>query len=146
MAGERKYALDTNIFIRAFRDDAENAALQRFHAAFAPFEYLNAVVVQELRTGAKPEQAAALQRHLFDPFERRGRTIAPTYQTWKAAGEVLADLARRERGSVAAFGRGFLKSSWSPTTAATSSGSRAWRAWTSWTDGRCRAPDARHRS
>ena len=50
---ERKYAVDTNLFIRAFRDAAANAALVRFHAAFAPFEYLSVIVAQELRAGVR---------------------------------------------------------------------------------------------
>lgn len=33
-----KYALDTNLFIEAFRDPEANDALAAFHAAFAPFE------------------------------------------------------------------------------------------------------------
>jgi predicted nucleic acid-binding protein len=44
-----KYVLDTQIFINAFRDAAANEALQRFHRAFSPFEYLSVVVAQELR-------------------------------------------------------------------------------------------------
>jgi predicted nucleic acid-binding protein len=50
-AAEGKYVLDTNLFIQAFRDEAANAELQRFHQLFAPFEYLSAVVAQELRAG-----------------------------------------------------------------------------------------------
>jgi hypothetical protein len=41
-AVERKYVLDSNLFIRAFRNEASNAELQRFHQLFAPFEYLSA--------------------------------------------------------------------------------------------------------
>ena len=47
----RKYVLDTQNFIDAFRDQTTNAALQRFHRAFAPFEYLSVVVAHELRAG-----------------------------------------------------------------------------------------------
>jgi predicted nucleic acid-binding protein len=48
----RKYVLDTNLFVDGFRDARANAALQRFHLLFAPFEYLSAVVSQELLAGA----------------------------------------------------------------------------------------------
>ena len=44
----RSYMLDTQLFINAFRDSVANEALQRFHRAFAPFEYLSVVVAQEL--------------------------------------------------------------------------------------------------
>ena len=88
-----KYALDTNVFIAAFRDAADNEALQRFRTAYAPFEHLSAVVVQELRTGATTPQATRmLQRNVFEPFERRGRTFAPSYDAWKTAGRALAGL------------------------------------------------------
>lgn len=95
-ARERRYALDTNIYIDAFRDAAANAALQAFHAGYAPFEHLSAVVAQELRAGAKPTQAHALQRYVLEPFERRGRVFAPSYAAWKQAGEVLAALVERK--------------------------------------------------
>ena len=44
----RKYVLDTQLFIDAFRDPTANDALQQFHRAFAPFEYLSVIVAQEL--------------------------------------------------------------------------------------------------
>jgi len=37
-ATERKFVLDTNLFIRGFRDQQANLSLQRFHELFAPFE------------------------------------------------------------------------------------------------------------
>jgi predicted nucleic acid-binding protein len=93
MAGrERRYVLDTNIFIHAARDEQFNQALARFHAAFAPFELLSAVVVQELMAGVRGSAARTLERTILDPFERRGRVIVPSYQAWKEAAGVLASL------------------------------------------------------
>lgn len=106
---ERKYTVDTNLFIRAFRDPAANAALQLFHTAFAPFEYLSAVVVQELRVGARSAiAAAALEDDVFGPFERRGRILTPSYATWKLAGEVLARLASDDGLDLATTPRSFV--------------------------------------
>lgn len=105
---ERKYTLDTQLFIRAFRDAEANAALQAFHTVFAPFEYLTAVVVQELRAGATPAQAARLQAHVFAPFERRGRVLTPSYGAWKQAGAILARLAAAEGLELRAVARGFV--------------------------------------
>lgn len=88
-----KYALDTNLFIDAFRVEAEEARLADFHHRFAPAEHLCAVVVLELRAGARsPAAAAKLERHVFRPFEHRGRIFAPSYGTWKEAGAALARL------------------------------------------------------
>lgn len=88
----RRYVLDTNIFIRATRDAEWQVQLERFHAAFSPFEWLSSVVVQELRAGVRGNDSITLQRALFEPFERRGRTITPSYEAWKSAGEVLSSL------------------------------------------------------
>ena len=89
----RKYTLDTNIFIRSFRDDAENAALQRFHRVFGPFEYLNSVVVQELRAGVVNSRARRLlERHVLQPFRRRDRIFTPSATAWEQAGDILAAL------------------------------------------------------
>ena len=51
-----KFVLDTQLFIDAFRDPTTNEALQRFHRAFAPFEYLSVVVAHELRAGVRRER------------------------------------------------------------------------------------------
>lgn len=97
MGPTRKYVLDTQIFIDAFRDPTANEALQRFHRAFAPFEYLSVVVAQELRAGVTHERdRKALERNVLDVFERAGRTFAPTASAWHRSGDLLSDLARRE--------------------------------------------------
>jgi predicted nucleic acid-binding protein len=112
-AGERKYALDTNLFIRAFRDPAANEELQRFHQMFAPFEYLSAVVAQELRAGARtPEARRQLERNVLDVYGRRGRVFTPSERVWHDSGDLLAKLAGgegREPGRVSkAFGNDVL--------------------------------------
>lgn len=95
--GERKYALDTNLFIAGLRQPEAKVQLQAFHSAFAPFEYLSAVVVQELRAGTKGgDDLRTLERHILEPFERRGRLVTPSYGAWRQAGDVLRDLSRTE--------------------------------------------------
>ncbi|MFN2566657.1 MAG: type II toxin-antitoxin system VapC family toxin [Gemmatimonadaceae bacterium] len=105
---ERKYTLDTNLYVRAFRDPATNAELQLFHTAFAPFEYLSAIVVQELRAGARGGQTTDLERHVFAPFERRGRLLTPSYAAWNESGRVLTDLVERSRLEWRSISRGFV--------------------------------------
>jgi predicted nucleic acid-binding protein len=88
---DRRYTLDTNVFIRSFRDKSENEAIQRFHRVFGPFEYLSSVVVQELRAGIVNAKARrSLERHVLDPFRRRGRVFTPSAGAWEQAGDVLA--------------------------------------------------------
>lgn len=94
---ERPHVLDTNLFIEAFRTPAANAALQRFHYLFAPFEFLSVIVAQELRAGVRtPHGRQALERHVLRPFERRARLLTPSPRAWQQSGDVLATLATRE--------------------------------------------------
>jgi predicted nucleic acid-binding protein len=104
----RKYALDTQLFIDAFRDPAANEALQRFHRAFAPFEYLSVVVAQELRAGVKRTQdRKALERNVLDVFERSGRMFAPSGSAWPRSGDLLSDMARKERIDIGRVSKSF---------------------------------------
>jgi predicted nucleic acid-binding protein len=95
--GERKYVLDTQLFIAAFRDPVANEALARFHQAYAPFEYLSVVVAQELRAGIRRSgDRKLLERNVLAVFERAGRIIAPSAAAWHRSGDLLSDMARRE--------------------------------------------------
>lgn len=93
----RKYVLDTQILIDAFRDPSANEALQRFHRASAPFEYLSVVVAQELRAGVRRERdRKALDRNVLSVFERSDRTFAPSASAWHRSGDLLSEMARTE--------------------------------------------------
>ena len=105
----RRFTLDTNLFIHGFRDADGAKALERFHAAFAPFEFLSAIVAQELRAGAlTPAAALALDANVLAPFERRKRLVSPAYESWKLAGKVMSDLAVRDGRPVASMSRSFV--------------------------------------
>jgi predicted nucleic acid-binding protein len=104
----RKYVLDTQLFINAFRDPAANEALQRFHRAFAPFEHLSVVVAQELRAGVKrPRDRKALERNVLTIFERAGRTLTPSADAWHRSGDLLAAMARQEGLEIARVSKAF---------------------------------------
>ena len=110
---ERKYVLDSNLFIRAFRDRQAEWELQTFHSLFAPFEFLSAVVAQELRAGVSSlKDRHALERNVLDPFARRGRVIAPSIQAWEKSGDLLAAMSWKEGLELAkvtkAFGNDIL--------------------------------------
>lgn len=105
---EHKYALDTNLFIDGLRDEAAKDELQRFHTLFAPFEYLSAVVAQEVLAGTRSlADQRSVQRHLIEPFLRRARIVAPSYQAWQVSGEVLARLVRDEGLQLATVSKSF---------------------------------------
>jgi predicted nucleic acid-binding protein len=104
----RRYVLDTNLFIRAFRDPAANAELQRFHQVFAPFELLSAVVAQELRAGARSTPSRRLlERHVLDPFVRRDRVVTPSTRAWHESGDLLAGMAVDEGLDVSRVSKAF---------------------------------------
>ncbi len=93
----RKYVLDTQLFINAFRDPVANEALQRFHRAFSPFGHLSVIVAQELRAGVKqPSDSKALERNVLRVFERAGRTITPSPAAWHRSGDVLSEMGAQE--------------------------------------------------
>jgi predicted nucleic acid-binding protein len=92
-----KYALDTNIFIDAFRDTIAEVALLAFLERALPFTFMSAVVIQELAAGARTrEQARELEQLVFGPFERRGRVFAPAAAAFVKSGRLLAAVAAQE--------------------------------------------------
>jgi predicted nucleic acid-binding protein len=84
--------IDTNLYVDALRTETGRVALNAFHSAFAPFVHLNAVVVHELRAGARGRAAAVLEHMIIAPFERRDRVFSPSCAAWKESGRVLAEL------------------------------------------------------
>ena len=93
----RKFVLDTNIYIGAIRDPDKEAALDAFLERNAPVTYLSAVVMQELRAGAVTDASArALDKGIFDVFQRRGRVVGPSVILFKECGRILAALFRQD--------------------------------------------------
>jgi predicted nucleic acid-binding protein len=92
-----KYALDTNLFIAGMRTASGAARLAEFHTFFAPYEYLSAIVVQELRAGLQtPSAAKRFDAGVVDPFRRRGRLVTPSFFAWQASGAVLSRLVTHD--------------------------------------------------
>jgi len=92
-----KFALDTNVFVDAFRDETFAEALTAFLEHALPVTFLSAVVVQELAAGARTrERVRALESLILRPFERRGRVFAPSTLAFRESGRLLAELAARE--------------------------------------------------
>jgi predicted nucleic acid-binding protein len=93
----RKYVLDTQLFINAFRDPVVNEQLQQFHRAFSPFEQFSVIVAQELRAGVRrPADRKALERNVLEVFQRANRTITPSAEAWHRSGDLLAEMAKQE--------------------------------------------------
>ena len=93
----RKFVLDTNLYIDAIRDPGKEAAMDAFLERNAPVTYMSAVVMQELRAGAITDASArALDKGIFDVFERRGRVVGPSVIAFKECGRILAVLFRQD--------------------------------------------------
>jgi predicted nucleic acid-binding protein len=84
-----KYIVDTQLLIRAFRDQVESERLIRFLSAFSPSVYLSSVVVQELLAGARRGEMRHVKRGFIHPFERTRRVVTPTHRSWIRVGNIL---------------------------------------------------------
>lgn len=90
------FLLDSNVYIRAFREADFGRELQAFHRAELPRLIVSAVVASELLVGAeRPDRERALRRTLIEPFRVRRRLITPTWSTWELATETDRRLRRR---------------------------------------------------
>ncbi|MEO8624846.1 MAG: type II toxin-antitoxin system VapC family toxin [bacterium] len=92
------YLLDSNVYIRAFREADFGHELQEFHRAHLPRLVVSAIVASELLVGAQtPARARALQRTLIDPFRARRRFLTPGWSTWERATAIDCGI-RKQRG------------------------------------------------
>lgn len=89
-----KYIVDTQLLIRAIRNEREAERLDDFLADFSSSVYLSSVVVQELLAGARDSELRHLQRGFIRPFEQLKRVATPTHTSWVRAGYILRSLRR----------------------------------------------------
>lgn len=72
-----------------------------FESRFLPLvfqTFLAGVVVEELYAGALNTQGVRLVERYVGSLERANRVVAPTFQDWKEAGEIVARVTRSEPG------------------------------------------------
>jgi predicted nucleic acid-binding protein len=93
-----KYILDTNIYLYAINSEAgERFFTQRFFPLIFR-TYLASVVVEELYAGATDSQAIRLVERYVRALERTNRVVSPTFQDWKDAGKLVAQMTKNEPG------------------------------------------------
>jgi predicted nucleic acid-binding protein len=103
-----RYVVDTNIYVRATRDEEWSNGLERFFSTFASELYLHSIVALEILAGAtNPDLERRTQDRFIRPFERRGRVITPSHGACKRAGAALAQLVHERKASP---GRGIKES------------------------------------
>lgn len=88
-----KYIVDTQMLVRATRSAEEAERYATFLSAFSSSVYLCSVVAQELLAGSRDAEARRLEAFITR-FEKLRRTAAPTYASWRRAGEILCRLRR----------------------------------------------------
>jgi predicted nucleic acid-binding protein len=86
---------DTNVYIAALREGMNGSSFGRLQDAL-PRTYLASVVSGELRAGALDETGRRAVLMLVDRFERLRRVVTPAAESWNAAGNILARIARDE--------------------------------------------------
>jgi predicted nucleic acid-binding protein len=83
------------------RSDEGAAFFQRTFIPAISHTHLSSVVVEELYAGALDGAAVRLVERYVGALERAGRTVTPTFQDWKDAGRLVAQITRREPGRTA---------------------------------------------
>lgn len=92
-----KFTCDTNVLVDVLRDPSAEEAFRVFLSRFSHLTYLSAVVILELRAGARTaKQARLLEREVVQRFARVNRVFAPSADAFSTAGKLLATLAGRE--------------------------------------------------
>ena len=105
----RLYLLDSNVYLRAFRELAFGAELQDFHRRKLPRLVLSAVVAAELLVGAqRPDRERGLRRGLIEPFRTRRRLLTPAWSTWELVARLDQSLRRRAATRTRLEQRSFL--------------------------------------
>jgi predicted nucleic acid-binding protein len=106
----RPLLLDSNVYIRAFRDAAFGTTLQEFHRRSLPRLLLSTVVVAELLVGAqRADRERALRRALIEPFRARRRLVTPGWSTWELVARVDQALRKRAAHRARLEQRSFLQ-------------------------------------
>ena len=90
--------LDTNVYLFAIKSDR---GAEFFGRRFIPLvfqTYLSSIVVEELYAGALDLGAVRLVERYVGALEKAGRLVNPTFQDWKDAGKLVAQISRKEPG------------------------------------------------
>ncbi len=104
-----EYTVDTNLYIRALRDERAASGLERFLSEHAPRSYLHSVVLHELLVGATtPKWVSTIENAIAEPLVRRRRLVTPSHRSWQDAGAALAQLASAKKLELQSVPRSFV--------------------------------------
>jgi len=95
MPGHKWRVFDTNVYVAAIREGEDGDSFERLRAA-APHTYLASVVSAELRAGAVDDVGRHAVAELVERFHRSQRVVTPDAGSWNRAGDLLAEIWRKE--------------------------------------------------
>jgi predicted nucleic acid-binding protein len=90
--------LDTNVYLFALKSERGASFFERHFLPRAFQTHLSSVVAEELYAGALDQEATRLVERQVGTLERAGRVVTPTFDDWKEAGKVVAEISREEPG------------------------------------------------
>ena len=90
-----KYIFDTSIYINSLHSEFFASRIEKRFRKLTPFIYFSSVVVQELLAGAIDQVGIEKVKNYFEPFEKVGRIITPSYNIWKETGFVIAKILNK---------------------------------------------------
>ncbi len=94
----KKFVLDTNLYVHAYRSREGADELERYFADFTPNTYVSSIVLHELLVGANSDaKAREVRQILLGPLIKAGRVLTPSHASWDQAGCAIAEMARVER-------------------------------------------------
>lgn len=103
------YAIDSSVYVAAFRAADRMTALRRFLMRAGTRVRVSAVVARELRAGATSRALEEAVEDLFAPYAVRDRVLVPSFDAYLHAGRVLAAARVRDRYPAAAASRSFVR-------------------------------------
>jgi predicted nucleic acid-binding protein len=90
--------LDTNVYLYALRSEVGTAYFRQHFLPQVFRTYLSSIVVEELYAGALDAGAVRLVDGYVGALEKAGRVVTPTFQDWKEAGKLVAQITSKEPG------------------------------------------------
>jgi predicted nucleic acid-binding protein len=97
----RKFVLDTNLYVRAYRSQQGADELERYFLDFTPNTHVSSIVLHELLVGARTlAKAREIDQALLGPLIRAGRVVTPSHSSWQQAGFAISELSRKQRRDI----------------------------------------------
>ena len=92
-----KYILDTNVYIGAFHSESRRVQFQQVFFPLLPATFLSAVVAYELSVNARDRHTQDLLNEYIAPMRRAGRIVAPAFDDWITASEIITAIGQGEK-------------------------------------------------